>query len=84
MDKAFVGFKRCPQKHIIGQMRRNASGVLFLELFRQAIDYGQDVPSEVDVMGIVYFGEGFRCSICNQMVDFYQSRPRKAARVAFE
>jgi hypothetical protein len=83
MDK-FIGFKHCQKHHIVGRMRRNGSGVLFLELFRQAIDYGQDIPEEVDVMGIVYFGEGFRCSICDGLVDFYQSRPRKAARVAFE
>ena len=79
-----IGFKRCKNEHILGRMRRNGSGVVMLELFRQAIDYGQDIPEQVDVMGIVYAGEGFRCTICGEVVDFHQAIARPAARVAFE
>jgi hypothetical protein len=79
-----IGFKRCKKMHIIGQMRENGSGIQMLELFRQAIDYGQDIPEQVDVIGVFYAGQSIRCSICGDVVSFHDARPRHAARVAFE
>ena len=79
-----IGLKRCPRNHILGQMRRNGDHAEVLELFRQAIDYGEDMPELVDVIGVFTAGQGIRCSICGDIVDFHQARPRHAPRVAFE
>lgn len=72
-----IGFKRCRRGHILGQMRRNGTGIELLELFRQAIDYGQDMPEPVDVIGIFSAGQTIRCSICGGVVDFHQARLRR-------
>ena len=45
-----------------------------LELFRQAIDYGQDMPEQVDVIAVVTAGHGIRCSVCGGVVDFRWKR----------
>jgi hypothetical protein len=86
MSNDLIGFKRCENNHILGQMRRNGTGTELLELFRQAIDYDQDMPEAVDVIGIFSAGQTIRCSICGSVVDFHQARLRRrfAARAAFE
>jgi hypothetical protein len=75
-----IGYRRCGKKHILGIMRQNGNGVEFLELFRQAIDYGEDMPELVDVIGMFPAGFGIRCSICGDVVDFHLS-PRYAGAV---
>lgn len=59
---------RCPEGHVLGQVRRNGSKVQRLLLYRAAVSYQQSAISsiqEVDVMAVV---EGLvmdvRCSIC--------------------
>lgn len=69
-----IGFKTCPKKHILGQMRKNGSGREILELFRLAIDYGQDLPEPVDVIGLFPAGYKIRCSICGGVVDWHQAK----------
>lgn len=73
MAQKVIGYKHCKNRHIIGQMRRDGRGAEVLELFRQAIDHGQDVWEPVDVIGVFSAGYGIRCSICNAVVDFHQS-----------
>ena len=72
-----VGYKRCPKKHIIGQMRQNGSKEILLELFRVAIDQGQDVWAEVDVIGVFPIGYSIRCSVCGAIIDWHESKPRQ-------
>jgi len=80
-----IGFKCCHHEHILGQMCKNGDGVEMLELFRQAIDYGEDVPEPVDVIGIFPVGYKIRCSVCGDVIDWHESgRRRFAARAAFE
>lgn len=71
-----IGYKRCPQKHIIGQMRRNGSKEILLELFRVAIDQGQDVWEAVDVIGVFPIGYNIRCSVCGAIITWHESKPR--------
>lgn len=74
-----IGFKHCPNGHILGRIRHNSSNSEFLELFRQAIDYGKDMPEDVDVIAVIAGpAKGVRCSICGQVIDWYQ-RERKRA-----
>lgn len=53
------------RSHVLGQVRRNGSGIRMLLLYRQAVDVEGAEPEEVDVMAVV---EGYvanvRCSIC--------------------
>jgi len=57
------------RSHVLGQVRRNGSGVQQLLLYRVAVDLTElsagDEMAEVDVMAVI---EGFvgdvRCSIC--------------------
>ena len=86
MSNNLIGNKRCSRGHILGQMRKNGTGTELLELFRQAIDYDQEMPESVDVIGIFSAGQMIRCSICGDVVDFHQARPRRrfSARAAFE
>jgi len=84
-DGETIGFKSCPRKHILGRMRID-DGVEIMELFRQAIDYGQDMPEQVDVIAVI-IGRvtGIRCSICGGSIDWNETKPRRyAAHVAFE
>jgi hypothetical protein len=67
-------YKRCARGHILGQIRHNDDGLAMLELFRQAIDYGQDMPEQVDVIAVVTAGHGIRCSVCGGVVDFRWKR----------
>ena len=86
-DRAFVGFKTCPNRHILGRMRKNGSGQEMLELFRMAIDYGEDMPEQVDVIGIFPVGYQIRCSVpgCGLVVDWHEAKVRRlAAHSAFE
>jgi len=85
MAKKMIGLKSCAMGHILGKYRTNGDGVEMLELFRLAIDYGQDMPEIVDVIGVFPVGFKIRCSICGGIVDWHDSRPRRySARVAFE
>lgn len=58
---------RCRGGHILGQVKRNGSGIRQLLLYRQAVDLGAELVEEVDVMAVV---EGFvmdvTCSICGE------------------
>jgi hypothetical protein len=79
-----IGFKHCPSGHILGRLRRNGNNIELLELFRQAIDYGQDMPEDVDVIAVIVGpARGVRCSICGQVIDWHQ-RERKRAVAVFE
>lgn len=68
---SLIGFKRCQQGHLLGNMRRSGH-VTVLELFRQAINYGQDMPESVDVIAVVYTGMEIRCSVCGGVISWYQ------------
>ena len=56
---------KCEHQHVLGQVRRNGSGIRQLILYREAVDLEADEVEEVDVIAIV---EGHvmdvRCSIC--------------------
>lgn len=56
---------RCKNQHVLGQVKRNGSGVRQLLLYRNAVDLNDDAPQEVEVMAVV---EGLvldvSCSIC--------------------
>jgi hypothetical protein len=84
MAQNIIGFKRCQKNHLLGQMRADGNGNVMLVLFRQAIDYGEDMPEPVDVIGLFPVGFEIRCSICGGIIDWHESRPRHAPRVAFE
>jgi hypothetical protein len=80
-----IGLKRCPKQHILGQMRMNGDHVEVFELFRQAIDYGEDMPEPVDVIAVISGRvTEIRCSICGGLINWNEARPRKSPRVAFE
>jgi hypothetical protein len=81
-----IGFKRCSNKHILGQIRQNGSHVEILELFRQAIDYGEDIPEAVDVVAVIVGrATGIRCSICGDAIEWNQSaQGQKRALAVFE
>ena len=68
-----IGLKRCQKRHILGNMRRDGN-VTVLELFRQAIDYGQDMPESVDVIAVLFSGIKIRCSVCGEVINWYQAR----------
>lgn len=68
---SLIGFKRCEHGHLLGNMRRSGH-VTVLELFRQAINYGQDMPESVDVIAIVFTGMEIRCSVCGNVISWYQ------------
>lgn len=68
MDLTGLTVWRCPEGHVLGQVKRNGKKVQRLLLYREAISYQQSADSsiqEVDVMAVV---EGLvmdvRCSIC--------------------
>lgn len=80
MDLTGLTVWRCPDGHVLGQVKRNGKKVQRLLLYRQAVDLsltptpstltgtgpgGRGEPEEVDVMAVV---EGLvmdvRCSIC--------------------
>jgi len=87
MAKNKIGLKACKMGHILGQYRQNGDGVEMLELFRQAIDYGQDMPEAVDVIGVFPVGYKIRCSICGGIVEWHDVRPGRyssTSRVPFE
>lgn len=56
---------RCTQGHVMGQVRRNGSGVRQLLLYRESVDMDAQVLLSPDVMAIV---EGYAaevtCSVC--------------------
>ena len=56
---------KCKQGHVMGQVRRNGSGIRQLLLYREAVDMEAQVLLYPDVMAIV---EGYAaevtCSIC--------------------
>jgi hypothetical protein len=68
-----IGFKRCGRGHILGRMLQNGRGAEYLELFRLAIDYGEDMPELPDVIAVLPAGFDIRCSVCGEVVDFHQS-----------
>jgi hypothetical protein len=74
MAQKVIGFKSCKLGHILGMMRKNGSGVELLELYREAIDYGMDVPEQVDVIGVFPVGYRIRCSVCGGIVDWHDGR----------
>lgn len=59
---------KCREGHVMGQVRRNGSGVRQLLLYRQAVDQEAAERQEVDVMAIV---EGYTaevtCSVCGSV-----------------
>ena len=84
METGIVGLKRCPQEHIMGRMRKDGDQEVF-ELYRTAIDYGQEMPEAVDVIAVI-IGRAvkIRCSLCGGLIQWNAAKPRHAARVAFE
>lgn len=81
---ATIGYKYCTKKHILGQMRRNGSKQEIFELFRQAVDHGQDLPEEVDVIAVIVGpAPVVRCSICGEVIAWHQ-REQKRALAVFE
>jgi len=72
-----IGLKRCPKKHILGQMRKNGRRQEVFELFRQAIDYGQEMPEQVDVIAVIVGkATNIRCSICGGLIVWNEAAPR--------
>lgn len=59
---------KCKNEHVLGQVRRNGTGIRQLLLYREAVDYEAFESAEVDVMAIV---EGYvtevRCSVCGSV-----------------
>jgi hypothetical protein len=51
----------------MGRVARNTSQVRILLLFRNAIDYGEEIPADVDVMAVVEgYAAHINCSICGK------------------
>jgi hypothetical protein len=59
---------KCGNGHVLGQVRRNGTGIRQLLLYREAVDYDAFESAEVDVIAIV---EGYvtevRCSVCGSV-----------------
>jgi len=66
---------KCPSGHVLGQVRRNGSGIRQLLLYREAVNDAGTDPVEVDVMAVV---EGYtadvRCSVCGSMRTWFTSQ----------
>lgn len=60
-------FWRCGNGHILGVIRWNGAGVPTLLLYRQAVDQGEDIPEEVDVLGPLIGRMPVRCSVCGDV-----------------
>lgn len=56
---------KCRNGHVLGQVRRNGSGIEHLLLYRHAVDMTAATPRDVDLIG---FLEGtmldIRCDLC--------------------
>lgn len=65
---------KCDKGHVMGQVRRNGSGIRQLLLYREAVSAEWD-PAEVDVMAVV---EGYtadvRCSVCGAQRTWFTSQ----------
>ncbi len=84
-NKNIVALKLCEKGHVLGQVRENGSGLHIFELFRQAIDYGADIPDQVDLIAVIHGrATDVRCSICSAVIVWHAGRRRAAQRVAFE
>lgn len=69
-----IGYKRCVQQHILGQIRQNESGRAVLALYSDAIDYGQDMPETVNVVAMIESAKAIRCSICGNVTDWHTNK----------
>lgn len=55
---------RCPNRHVMGMVARNGSGIRQLLLYRAAIE-DQQPGDEIDVIAVVEgYAADVRCSLC--------------------
>lgn len=59
---------RCKNRHILGEVTRDASGIQTLMLYRQAVDLKQEELNEVDILSVAKVDKQMvKCSICGDV-----------------